>query len=108
MTTTQQILLGAYAAIVAQWPIRHLVLGWVARRTDRLTAGSPRYAAAERPLVSAIIPAKDEEETLGDCLATVCAQTYPNLEILVVDDRSTDGTAAIARHYAEVDPRVRL
>jgi chlorobactene glucosyltransferase len=108
MTTTQQILLGAYAAIVAQWPIRHLVLGWISRRTDRLTARSPRFAAPDPPLVSAIIPAKDEEQTLGDCLATVCAQTYPNLEVLVVDDRSTDGTAAVARRWAGRDPRVRL
>jgi glycosyltransferase involved in cell wall biosynthesis len=108
MTTTQRVLLGAYAAIVAHWPIRHLVLSLILRRTDHLSRRSPRYAAAERPLVSAIIPAKDEERTLGECLATVCAQSYPDLEILVVDDRSTDGTAAIARGWAAADSRVRL
>ncbi len=62
----------------------------------------------DAPLVTAIIPAKDEEETLADCLASVCAQSYPNLEILVVDDRSTDGTRAIARQFAERDSRVRV
>src|SRR5262249_28592137 len=62
----------------------------------------------EPPLVSAIIPAKDEEEKLADCLASVCRQTYPNLEILVVDDRSTDRTAAIAARFAAQDPRVRV
>jgi glycosyltransferase involved in cell wall biosynthesis len=108
MTTTQQTMLGIYAAIVAAWPIRHLVLSWIERRTDHLSARSPRYAAADPPLVSAIIPAKDEEQTLEDCLATVSAQSYPNLEILVVDDRSTDATAAIARRWAAADPRVRL
>src|SRR5262249_12933295 len=56
----------------------------------------------------AIIPAKDEEAALGDCLASVQSQTYPNLEILVVDDRSTDGTAAIVRRAAASDPRIRL
>ena len=59
-------------------------------------------------MVSAIIPAKDEEASLADCLASVCAQSYPNLEILVVDDRSTDGTGAIARRFAADDPRVRV
>jgi len=60
------------------------------------------------PLVSAIIPAKDEEATIAACLASVRAQDYPNLEILVVDDRSTDRTAEIARGVAAVDSRVRV
>ncbi len=58
--------------------------------------------------MTAIIPAKDEEGTLADCLASVCAQDYPNLEILVVDDRSTDRTGAIAREFAAADPRIEV
>jgi glycosyltransferase involved in cell wall biosynthesis len=108
MTSTQLTILGTYAALIAIWPIRHLVLWLVLRRLNILTPHSPRYAAPAPPLVSAIIPAKDEEATLADCLASVCAQTYPNLEILVVDDRSTDRTAAIAGQFAARDPRVRL
>src|SRR5262249_58524835 len=60
------------------------------------------------PLVSAIIPAKDEEGALPDCLASVRTQTYPNLEILIVDDRSRDRTAEIARSAAAADARVRV
>ncbi len=108
MTPTQRVLLGLYAACVAIWPIRHVVLTWAFRKLDYLTPGSPRFAAPEPPSVSAIIPAKDEEATLADCLASVRAQAYPDLEILVVDDRSTDRTAAIARAVAAEDPRVRL
>ena len=108
MTSTQRLVLLAYAAIVAAWPIRHLVLTVLFRRLDLLTRRSPRYEAPEAPLVTAIIPARDEEATLAECLATVCAQSYPALEVLVVDDRSTDGTAAIARRFAAADPRVRL
>src|SRR5262249_28727971 len=87
---------------------RHLVLSLVIPRLDILTRRSPRFDAPGPPLVTAIIPARNEEETLADCLVSVCAQDYPNLEILVVDDRSTDGTAAIARRFAASDPRVSL
>jgi hypothetical protein len=108
MTTTQSVLLGLYGAIVAAWPIRHLVITFMYRWLDILDQKSPRYNAPNPPLVSAIIPAKDEEATLADCLASVCAQTYPNLQILVVDDRSADRTPEIAREFAARDPRVRL
>jgi glycosyltransferase involved in cell wall biosynthesis len=110
MTATERTLLWVYATLIAIWPIRHVVISWVVRRLDFLTPGSPRYPTSEvdPPLVTAIIPAKDEEETLTDCLASVCTQSYPNLEILVVDDRSSDGTAAIADDFARADPRVRV
>jgi glycosyltransferase involved in cell wall biosynthesis len=108
MTSTQRFILEIYAGLIAIWPIRHLVLAWALPKLDYLGPKSPRFDRPNPPLVSAIIPAKDEQDVLADCLATVRAQTYPNLEILVVDDRSTDRTAEIARAIAEADPRVRL
>lgn len=108
MTSTERFILWSYAAIVAAWPIRHLAITWILSRFDVLTRSSPAMRSPDAPLVSAVIPAKDEEGALGDCLASVLAQDYPNLEILIVDDRSTDGTAAIARLAAGRDPRVRL
>jgi glycosyltransferase involved in cell wall biosynthesis len=108
MSSNQRTFLWIYAAIIAIWPIRHVVIAWIVRRLDILTPDSPRWSLPDPPLVSAIIPAKDEEAILTDCLASVCAQDYPNLEILVVDDRSTDRTAEIARGFARRDPRVRL
>jgi hypothetical protein len=108
MTSGQRLLLALYAAIVAAWPIRHLVVTWIVRRFDRLTRRSPVFCLPDPPLVSAIIPAKDEEETIAECLATVRAQTYANIEILVVDDRSIDRTAEIVRAAVAADSRVRL
>ena len=108
MSSTERFILWAYVAIVAAWPIRHVAISIIYSKFDILNRASPKYRNAESPLVTAIIPAKDEEDKLGVCLDSVRAQDYPNLEILVVDDRSTDATAAIARRASELDPRVRL
>lgn len=109
MTLTQWIVLVCYSVIVAAWPVRHLVISIIFRRMDILTVRSPRPAPDDDlPWITALVPAKDEESTLADCLASVCSQTYPRLEILVIDDRSTDRTAEIARKFALRDDRVRL
>ena len=55
-----------------------------------------------------VIPAYNAEATLAATLASVRDQSYRALEIIVVDDGSRDGTAAIARAHAAEDPRVRL
>lgn len=61
-----------------------------------------------RPLVSVVIPAWNAEDTLAETLASVAAQTYSNLEILVVDDGSTDATVSIAEGFCSKDRRARL
>ena len=106
MTGTQTTLLWIYAGIIAIWPIRLIVLTVILRRQEFLTPRSPRYEQPDPPQVLAIVPAKDEEANLADCLASVSRQTYPNLEILVVDDRSTDRTGEIARQFAAEDSRI--
>jgi glycosyltransferase involved in cell wall biosynthesis len=108
MTGTQTTLLWIYAGIIAVWPIRWIVLSVILKRQEFLTPRSPRYEHPDPPRVLAIIPAKDEETYLGDCLESVARQTYPNLKILVVDDRSTDRTGEIARRFASEDPRIRV
>jgi chlorobactene glucosyltransferase len=108
MTGTQITLLVAYTVVIAVWPVRLIVLSIILRRQQVLTSRSPRYDRANPPLVTAILPAKDEEAYLAECLTSLRQQTYPNLEILVVDDRSTDRTGAIAREIAAADSRVRV
>ncbi len=108
MSPTQRLLLGLYAATIAMWVIRHFALTLIFRTVDNLKSNSPRIQGPDLPLVTAIIPAKDEEATIADCLRSVLAQDYPHLEILVVDDRSTDRTGAIVADITRTDPRVRL
>ena len=62
------------------------------------------------PLVSAIVPARDEERDIERAVRALLAQTYPALELIVVNDRSTDATgeilARIAREDARLDARL--
>lgn len=58
------------------------------------------------PKISVIVPAYNNAPWLPATLDSILAQTYTNLEILVVDDGSTDDTAAVLRAYSEKDPRI--
>lgn len=57
--------------------------------------------------ISIIIPAYNVECYLGRCLKSVCEQSYNNLEIIVVDDGSTDGTAKVIEKIAKEDKRIK-
>ncbi|MBA3316532.1 MAG: glycosyltransferase [Gemmatimonadales bacterium] len=63
---------------------------------------------ATGPLVSVVIPARNESATIATVARSVLASTYQPLEILVVDDRSSDDTAAIVSRLALEDSRLRL
>jgi len=53
------------------------------------------------PIVSVIIPTKNSSSTLGDSLESIKKQTYKNIEIIVVDNHSTDSTPDVAKRYTE-------
>lgn len=57
-------------------------------------------------LVSIIVPAYNVEALVEKCLYSLCMQTYQNIEIIVVDDGSTDRTGQVCRDYAEKDSRI--
>jgi GT2 family glycosyltransferase len=58
--------------------------------------------------VSVLVPARNEARSVGACLASLRAQTHPDLEIVAVDDASTDGTGAVLADAAASDARVRV
>ena len=60
-----------------------------------------------RPLISVIIPVYNPGEHLYKCLESIIHQTYDNLEIVLVDDGSTDGSAKVCLDYAKRDKRIR-
>src|SRR4051812_30900964 len=57
-------------------------------------------------LVSILIPMYNASETITRALQSCLAQSYPNVEILVLDDASSDGSAAIVREFG--NPKIRL
>ena len=62
----------------------------------------------DTPLVSVVMPVLNGERFLAESIESVRAQTYPHWELLICDDGSTDGSAAIAQRYASLDPaRIR-
>lgn len=60
------------------------------------------------PPVSVLLPAYNAEETLEVSLSSLLNQTWENLEIIVIDDASTDGTILIAEEFQGRDPRVKV
>ena len=57
--------------------------------------------------ISVLIPARNEEINIGQCLKALIAQDYGNLEILVLDDHSTDGTADLIQEFSGLDGRIK-
>ncbi|MCY7396086.1 MAG: glycosyltransferase [Nocardioides sp.] len=64
--------------------------------------------SSSAPAVSVIVAAYNAADTIGRALASAQEQTLENIEILVVDDASTDATREVVRRVAEADPRVRV
>ncbi len=58
--------------------------------------------------ISVIVPLYNTEKYISQCLDSIVAQTYEDLEIIVVDDGSSDGSSEIAREYAERDERIKV
>jgi chlorobactene glucosyltransferase len=63
---------------------------------------------AKPPLVSTIVPARNEERNIDRCVQGLRGQNYPNLELIFVDDDSTDGTPAILTRHSSQDARLKV
>ncbi|MBN2570753.1 MAG: glycosyltransferase family 2 protein, partial [Ignavibacteriales bacterium] len=62
----------------------------------------------EKPFISVLIPARNEEENITDLLNDLLEQDYENIEIIIFNDESTDNTERIVKDYMKKDTRIKL
>jgi glycosyltransferase involved in cell wall biosynthesis len=105
--TTYQTLLIAYAFIACSYWL------WLLVGNARLVRAVPALIELEPPepgqwpRLSVIVPACNEADAIEAAARTILDQDYPGLEVLLVDDRSTDGTGQIIDRLAAADPCAR-
>ena len=105
LPSTGSIVLALTAAL--PWVLVPLAVTWRARDSREL-GDEPDVAPPDAPLVSVIIPARDEARNIGRCVRSALSATYPALEVIVVDDHSADGTGRLAREAGGGDARLRV
>lgn len=76
--------------------------------SEMMSQHCEKQAERNMPLISVIVPVYNIMDYLPRCVESLSAQTYQNLEILLVDDGSTDGTSALCDQLAERDQRIRV
>jgi len=82
----------------------NLILNLRILRTPHSDSKIPEPA----PLISVLVPARDEERNIEACLQSLQKQDYPHFEILVLDDNSSDNTANIVERMVATDKRIQL
>ena len=107
MTALPLTLTGLAALAALVWCSRHLMI-WRERRTGLMLTDHSAGPPEKTPKISVLVAAKDEAGCIETCVRTMLDQDYPNFEMVVCNDRSTDATAEIVRRIAEDDPRLSL
>lgn len=91
--------MSAWLVATITWVGLHAYLVWRAHDA-RALGDHPATPPADPPLVSVIVPARDEARNIERCVRSILGSGWPRLEVIVVDDHSTDGTADVARGAA--------
>ncbi|MFW5693181.1 MAG: glycosyltransferase [Thermoguttaceae bacterium] len=108
MITAAHILLTAYAFVgLAYWLWTLIGVIRVVRNVPILADENPP-APESRPTLAVVIAARDEADTLEPALRSLLGQDYPDLRVVLVDDRSTDGTGEKADALAATNPRLEV
>lgn len=90
---------------VTVWGTAVALAGWERIRVPDAAADEPEHGAGT---VCVVVPARDEERAIGGTIRSLRAQSYDDIQVIVVDDGSSDRTAQVARSAAADDPRVRV
>lgn len=82
-----------------------IIIFWIHNQHHLDIVVTPAPPPANPPLISVCVPARNEERNIRRCVESILAQDYPNLEVIVVDDRSTDATSEILRPLVSIPLR---
>ena len=85
-----------------------LIIYWLHNQYHLDIVVEPASPPIQAPLISVCIPARNEERNIRACVEAVLAQDYPNLEVIVLDDRSSDSTPSILAEIASRDSCLHL
>ena len=99
--------LGVFAALLLALHLAGSYEAWRGMRRVVRLAGWKPMLPPDPVRVSVVVAARDEAATIAAGLGSLLAQDHPDLEVIVVDDRSSDGTGAMIERLAAQDPRVR-
>ena len=84
------------------------IVTWFRLRNSRSLDEESDTATANSPLVSVVVPARNEARNIERCVTSILATSYPKLELIVVDDNSSDDTAGIATKAGRGDARLHV
>jgi len=90
------------------WFLYFILAIWTHKQMPKLSKTSYKKSPKSLPLVSVIIPARNEANRIGKCIKSLKLQTYPKLEIIVVDDYSTDNTVEVVKNIVGNDKRFKI
>ena len=110
MVSVFTLLIAALWVVAVVWlGILIVSLRGLARQSSLLPTADLSLTASDAPLVSILVPARNEEHRVLElCIRSILAQDYGRFEVIAVDDRSTDATAAILKTLARSDERLRV
>jgi len=84
------------------------IIRWLHNQHHLDIVVKPAPPPSNAPLISICIPARNEENNIQACVESVLNQDYPNFEVIVVNDRSTDSTPAILEDIASHNPQLHI
>jgi len=85
-----------------------VIIYWIHNQYHLDIVVEPATPPSSGPLISICVPARDEEHNISACVQALLAQDYPDFEVIVLDDRSTDATPEILRHLAAKEDRLKV
>src|SRR5690606_3032193 len=102
------LFLAGLPALMVCWNLPQFHRAACVGETQGTSPATTHTATRSAGSVSVLIPARNEQAGIGPAVSAVLASTHVALEVIVLDDHSTDRTATIVQELALADPRVRL